>query len=130
MKPLKLTAEDCRNVSWQLVEQTPDFRRYVGHGTHPVTGVPITVQKTEFLAEAELLRQNEAQRNANEGRSWSSGYGSEKGGNMPLVKVASTPLNVFFDQMAPRLKEGDQDFMKWFLNRDENQMYRTRKGTI
>lgn len=127
---IKLTADDCRNVTWQLVEQTDAFRRYIGHGTHPVTGVEITVQKTEFIAEDALLAQNAAERNEADGRRWSSGMGTEKGGNLPLVKVASTPLNVFFSEMAPRLKEGDQDFMKWWLNSEKNQAFRTRKGTI
>ena len=49
---------------------------------------------------------------------------------MPLVKVASVPLNKFYADFAPRLKEGDKDFGKWWLQKDENQPFRTRRGKI
>lgn len=127
---IKLTEEDCRNVTWRLSEITEHYRRWIGHGTHPVTNQPITVQKTEFLAEDALVEQNRQERHANDGRRWSSGMGSDKGGNMPLVKVASTPLNKFYSEIAPRLKDGDQDFMRWWLNHEKNEAFRTRRGRV
>lgn len=127
---IKLTEDDCRNVTWQLVEQTADYRRYVGHGTHPATGAEITVQKTEFLAEPALLGANEQRRNAADGTRWSSGTGSDHGGNLPMVHVGSIPLNKFFADLAPYLKSGDEDHAKWWLSRDENQPFRTRRGNL
>ncbi len=129
MQPIKLTEEDCRNVSWRLVEQTEDYRRYIGTGTHPVSGVEITVQKTEFLAEKGLLANNEAERNETDGQRWTQGSGSDKNG-VPLVKVASIPLNKFYADFSQHVREGDKDFAKWWLEREENQAFRTRRGKL
>lgn len=126
---VRLTEEDCRNVTWQLAEQTEDYRRYIGHGTHPVTGVPITVQKTEFLSEAALLDRNASERNDSDNTRWTQGSGSDRNG-VPLVKVASVPLNKFYAEVAPHLKDGDKDFLPWFLERDQNQPFRTRRGKL
>lgn len=127
---IKLAEDDCRNVLWRLVEETPHFRRYIGTGTHPVSGVEITVQKTEYLAEDDLLSLNAARRNEMDGKRWSSGAGSEKGGNVPMVHVASIPLNKFFAEIAPRLTEGDSDYSKWWLRQEKNQPFRTRNGRV
>lgn len=129
MSDIKLTEDECRNVSWRLVEQTEDYRRYIGTGEHPVSGLPITVQKTEFLAEAGLLNANANARNMTDGQKWSQGSGSDKNG-VPMVKVASIPLNKFYSDFAPHLKEGDKDFAKWFLSKDENKPFRTRNGNL
>jgi hypothetical protein len=127
---IKLTEEDCRNCTWQLVEQTEDYRRYVGHGTHPVTGQEITVQKTEFLGEAQLLQENAERRNDTDNTPWSAGLGSEKGGNLPFIRVANIPLNKFYAEIAPRLQEGDKDFARWWANNEKNQAFRTRRGKV
>lgn len=129
MSEIKLTEDDCRNVSWRLAEQTEDYRRYIGTGTHPVSGVEITIQKTEFLAEAGLLDANATARNETDGQRWTQGAGSDKNG-VPMVKVASIPLNKFYADFAPRLKEGDKDFSKWWLERSENNPFRTRNGSL
>lgn len=128
MSELRLTESEVQNCSWTLVEQTPEYRRYVGHGTHPVTGVEITVQKTEYLAEDELLKWNAFDRNENDGKRWSAGSGSDKGGNVPMVHVGRIPLNKFFADFDGRHDDGD--FTRWWLNRDENQVFRTRRGKI
>lgn len=129
MATIPLTEADVQNCTWQLVETTPDYRRYVGHGTHPVTGAEITVQKTEYLAEEALVARNAEERSENEGRRWSQGAGSDKNG-VPLVKVASIPLNKFYADFAPRAQDGDKDFAKWWLEQPANQPFRTRKGNI
>lgn len=88
------------------------------------------VRRTENLAEPEILAANERERNDTDGTRWSSGMGSDKGGNLPMVKVASVPLNVFFRDIAPRQKEGDTDFVKWWLRNEQNRPYRTRRGNV
>lgn len=129
MSHVQLTEADVQNCTWTLVEQTDDYRTYIGHGTHPVTGAEITVQKREFLAEAALLDSNATQRNDTDNRRWTQGSGSDKNG-VPLVKVASVPLNKFYAEVAPHLKDGDKDFLPWFLERDQNQPFRTRSGKL
>lgn len=125
----QLTEADVQNCTWTLEEVTPDYRRYVGRGTHPVSGAPIVVRKTEYLAEDALLARNADERNDNDGRRWSQGSGSDRNG-VPLVKVASIPLNKFYAEFAARLQEGDKDFSRWWLEQDQNQPFRTRRGRV
>lgn len=127
---IKLTEADCRNVTWEVVEVTPEYRRSIGRGTHPVTGLPIEVMRTEFLADEALQALNAERRNNTAGKRWSSGMGSEKGGNVPMVHVGSVPLNKYFADFAPRARQGDKDFARWFFNRDENLPFRTREGKL
>lgn len=126
---VQLTADDVRNCTWTLEEVTPEYRRYVGRGTHPVSGAEIVVRKTEYLAEDALLARNAEERNENDNRRWSQGTGSDRFG-VPLVKVASVPLNKFYADFAPHLKVGDKDFGKWWLGKSENLPFRTRRGKI
>jgi hypothetical protein len=44
--------------------------------------------------------------------------------------MASIPLNVFYRDLAPRLKDGDADYVKWFLNNEQNRPYRTFRGKV
>ena len=126
---VKLTEAEVQNCTWTLAEVTPDYRRYIGNGTHPVTGVPITVQKTEYLAESALLERNRVERNDADGKRWTQGSGSDKNG-VPLVKVASVPLNKFYAEIAPHLRDGDKDISRWWLEREENQPFRTKSGRV
>lgn len=126
---IPITAADVGNPDWRLVEQTQDYRRYIATSTHPVTGVEVTVQKTEFLAEAQLLEANAAERNETDNRRWTQGAGSDRNG-VPLVKVGAIPLNKYYAECVPYIREGDRDHLKWWLERAENQPFRTRNGNI
>lgn len=127
---IKLTEADVQNCKWTLVEQGDGFRRYEGHGTHPVSGVPIVVMKTEFIEEDNLVKLNTEERNSRDSKRWSAGSGSERGGNVPMVRVGRIPLNVFFSQLANKKTEGDKDHLKWWLNRPENAPFRTKSGKL
>lgn len=127
-KTTKLTAEDVSNCVFTFSHFDGPYRVSVGRGTHPVTGMPIVVEQKEFMADDELVRLNSEERNARDGKRWTSGMGSDKGGNMPMVRVARTPLNKFFSELAPRLK--DHDYVKHWLNSDKNAAFRTRSGKI
>ncbi len=127
---IKLTEADCQNVTWQVVEVTPTYRRSVGHGTHPVSGVPIEVMKTEFLADEAVQALNTEERNARDTKRWSQGAGSEKGGNVPMIRAARIPLNKLYAEIVPRMKQGDDEHLKWWLSRAENAPFRTKSGTL
>jgi hypothetical protein len=128
---IKLTEADVQNCTWTVVEVTPTYRRSIGRGTHPVTGVPIEVMQTEFLAEDELLTLNTEERNSRDGKRWSDGAGTDKGGNVPMVRVGRIPLNVLFGrEIAAKMREGDHDHLRWFLNHEDNQAFRTRSGKV
>lgn len=128
MQSIRLTEDQVQGLAWEVIEVTEDFRRSRAvYGRHP-DGTPVYAYRTETLAPAQFLEWNREQRNENEGRRWSDALGSEKGGNMPLIKVASIPLNVWFRDFQGRA--GDQDFKRWWLNKDENAPFRTRKGNL
>ena len=126
---VQLTADDVRNCTWTLEEVTPEYRRYVGRGTHPVSGAEIVVRKTEYLAEDALLARNADERNENDNRRWSQGSGSDRNG-VPLVKVASVPLNKCYADFRQHVQDGDKDFTRWWLEQDANQPFRTRRGNV
>lgn len=47
--------------------------------------------------------------------------------------VGRIPLNMLFDphsELATKIREGDRDHMKWFLNNSDNRMFRTFRGQI
>jgi len=127
---IKLTEADCRNVTWTFQGIDDGYRVYIGHGTHPVTNVPIMVKKREPIIEETLLALNKERRNNTASKRWSSGNGSDKGGNMPMIHVGSIPMNKFLADFAEKAQEGDRDFGRWWLNRDENQPFRTREGKV
>lgn len=127
---IKLTEADCQNVTWRVVETTPLYRISIGHGTHPVSGVEFTVERKEYLAEDTLLDLNAERRNNTANKRWSAGAGSEKNGNVPMIHVGSIPMNKFFADCADGVRTGDSDHLRWYLNRDENQPFRTRTGKL
>lgn len=76
-------------------------------------------RKTENLAGDDLLKGNQEEYNDSFGKRFGDGR-----------VVARIPLNVFFQQFPSRLKEGDRDFVKWFLNHENNRPFRTFRGRI
>lgn len=128
--PIKLTEADCRNVNWTFKGIDEGYRVYIGHGTHPVSGVEMTVMKREPIIEETLLTMNTERRNNTAGRRWSSGLGSDKGGNLPMIHVGAIPLNKYIAEFAPRVQQGDKDFARWFFNKPENLPFRTREGKL
>jgi hypothetical protein len=128
---IKLTEADVQNCTWTFSHFDGPYRVSIGHGHHPATGVPIEVQRREFMAEDTLLTLNAEERNARDAKPWSAGGGSEKGGNVPMVRVGRIPLNLLFaNGISDKMREGDKDHLKWWLNRDENQPFRTRSGKL
>ena len=127
---IKLTEADCRNVTWTFQGIDDGYRVYIGHGTHPVSGVPIMVKKREPIIEETLLALNTERRNNTASKRWSSGTGSDKGGNMPMIHVGSIPMNKYLADFAAKAQEGDKDFSRWWLERPENAPFRTRDGKL
>jgi len=76
-------------------------------------------RKTENLVEEELLAKNQESLNESHGKRFGDGK-----------VIGRIPMNVFYRDFASRLKEGDEDFMKWWLDRDENRPYRTFRGRV
>lgn len=77
----------------------------------------ICFRKTENLAEPEIIERNRHLYNESQSKRFGDGR-----------VVASIPLNVFYRDFPSRLKDGDQDFMKWWLNNDQNRPFRSFRG--
>lgn len=93
------------------------LRRHYVYWVDKANGVGF--RKTENLTEDALLASNQESLNDSHGQRFGDGK-----------IVGRIPLNVFYRDLAPRLKEGDDDFAKWFLNNSENRKYRTFRGRL
>jgi hypothetical protein len=107
--------------AWEFEGMSSDgLRRHYIHWVDRENG--IAFRKTENVVEEELLKFNQESLNISHGQR----FRDEPMG----TKIASTPLNIFYRDIAPRLREGDDDFMKWWLNHDQNRPYRTFRGRV
>lgn len=79
-------------------------------------------RKTENIVEESLIAQNQ--------ESFNDSFGRRFRDDAVGTKIASVPLNVFYRDFASRLKEGDTDFTKWWLNHDNNRPFRTFRGRV
>ena len=79
-------------------------------------------RKTENIVEDELLKFNK--------ESLDASFGKRFRDDAIGTRMASIPLNIFYRDLAPRLKDGDTDFIKNWLNRDENRPWRTFRGRV
>jgi hypothetical protein len=130
MNVVRLTEDDVRNIpdsAYTLVSQNEDCRYWEARVELP-NGLMGTIRKTEYLHSDELLEINAAARNESSNHRYTAGYGSDKGGNMPLVHTASIPPNVYYREIAPRAAEGDKDHLRWFLRQEENKKYLVTEG--
>lgn len=93
------------------------LRRHYVYWVDKANGVGF--RKTENLVEDELLARNRESFNDSHGKRFGDGK-----------IIASVPLNVFYRDFAARLKDGDEDFVKHWLNSDQNRPYRTFRGRV
>lgn len=127
---VKLTEDDVRNIpasAYRLIDQTEDCLYWEAPVELP-NGLMGRIRKTEYRHSAELLKHTEEMRKESFNKRYTHGMGSDKGGNMPMVQTASIPPNVYFTEVAPRKAAGDKDHLRWWLNRPENQKYKTTEG--
>lgn len=45
-------------------------------------------------------------------------------------RVASIPLNVYFDKLAPAVQQSDDGYIRRFLNDSDNRAWRTKEGRL
>lgn len=126
----KLTAADVSNCTWTFDRDEDGYRISIGRGTHPVSGVEITVERREPLFADRMIALNTEERNSRDGKRWGVGAGSEKGGNVPMIRVARTPINRFMADAARHLQQGDRDILPWLLNSDGYLPFRTKTGKL
>jgi hypothetical protein len=103
---------------WEYEGQSSDgLRVHYIHWVDRERG--IFFRKTENLAEPAMLEENRQLLDDSQSKRFGDGK-----------VVGRIPLNVFYRDFASRLKEGDEDFMKWWLNNGDNRPYRTFRGRV
>lgn len=115
--PKQINPADIHGGDWEVVEVTPEFvrsRLWLDEDRY--------ILRTEYVQDEELIALNQQEFND----SMTKRFKDDAMG----TKVASIPLNIFYRDIAPRLQEGDRDYMKWFLNHEDNRPYRTFRGKI
>jgi hypothetical protein len=106
---------------WEFEKLSEDgLRRHYVYWIDKAKGLGF--RKTENLVEEELIARNQDDLN--------DSYGKRFRDDAVGTRMASVPLNVFYRDLAPRLKEGDADYVKWFLNNEQNRPYRTFRGKV
>lgn len=110
----KITEQDIHGGAWELYEQTPGFRRW-----RMELEPGKWIIKTEHLQDDELIAHNKYLFNESQTKRFGDGQ-----------VVARIPLNKFYAELGEKIREGDRDHLKWFLNRDESKPFRTFRGRI
>lgn len=106
---------------WEFDGYSSDgLRRHYVYWVDKENGVGF--RKTENLIEDQLIAHNQ--------ESLNDSYGKRFRGDAVGTKMASIPLNIFYRDFAKRLKDGDEDFAKWWLNNEQNRPYRTFRGRV
>lgn len=118
---------NIRDDAWELVEVTEDFVRHRAPLERYPDGTVVYVQRTVPRGLTAMLEANK--------REFEDSHSKRFGGDKATLadKVASIPVNVLYDpktQLAAKIKEGDRDHLKWWLNSDEAKPFRTFRGNI
>lgn len=114
-----IDAASIHSDAWEVYEVTPDYRR-----SRIWLDLERTkcIVRTEHLASDDLIAANQQSLHDSQGQRFGDGK-----------VVASVPLNVLYDpknQIAAKLKEGDKDHLRWFLDREEARPWRTFRGRL
>ena len=103
-----------RDGNWELVDH--DFatartvwRYFDGAATHFRTDYPVD----------RLIDENQAHFNASQGQCFGNGR-----------RIASIPLNLFYEQLQEAQSQGDERYVRRWLNDGANRAFRTFKGTV
>lgn len=118
MTQSRLDPSTIPDSAWELHEVTPEYRRY--RVTIDENGS--YAQKTEFLASEKLIADNQQEYNDSHGKRFGDGK-----------VVARIPLNVLYGAQSgivQKIKEGDDDHLKWWLNSEDARPYRTFRGNM
>lgn len=109
--------------AWELVEVTDDFVRHRATLERYADGNVLYVYRTTPRGIGALIEDNRRAYDESQGQR----FGEDR-------KVASIPLNVLFDpklQIAEKMREGDTDHLKWFLNKREEALpFKRFRGTF
>ena len=77
------------------------------------------VRKTEYYAVDDFFGANSEEYKESDGQRWGDGQ-----------RVASIPMHIWARELAPAQRNGDESYIKKWLNDYDNRAYRTRKGNL
>ena len=104
-----------RDGEWTLFDYSPQLKRQVWVRTNPDGSRTF---RTDYEVDP-TIEANTAMRNALD-PGWKGDY----------HKVASIPLNVFWDQLSEACKQDDNKFISRWLNDSDHRAWRTKEGTV
>lgn len=128
MNEIKLSeAPNIPESAWKFVSRNEFMTVWEAEVELP-NGLKGTVLRKTYDEGPQLLSILDEMRKESQGRRYTAGLGSDKGGNMPMVHTSSIPLPIFYRDIVPRQKAGDKDHLRWWLSQDENLKWRANTG--
>ena len=113
---------NIRDDAWEFVEITEDFIRHRAPIERLASGDVIYIYRTTPRAIDAMLEDNK--------RSFEESHNKRFGDGQIVGRI---PLNVLFDpanQLVQKIREGDRDHMKWWLNSEAARPFRTFRGRV
>jgi hypothetical protein len=100
---------DWTLIDWDSASGRTVWHYFDGEKTHIRTDYPVTAT----IAENQAIR-NEA------GTAWKGDW----------HRVASVPLNIYYDQLHSAERQSDDKYVSRWLNSSDNRAWRTKSGTL
>lgn len=104
-----------RDGDWTLVSHDVKLGRTVWSMQNPDGS---TTYRTDYAVQP-TIDENTAMRNM-----------ADKGWKGDYHKVASIPLNLFYDKLQPAIQQGDDAYVSRWLNDSDNRAWRSKEGRI
>ena len=104
-----------RDGDWSLISHDP----YTGRQVWVHEDEQFVHVKTTYPLIGELIDHNTAIRNETAGRRWGEGK-----------LVASIPEHIYYREIAPARRDGDEGYVKRWLNDAEHRAFRTFEGKV
>lgn len=109
--------------AWRVIERTP---------THVVSEAWLDSEGKTRIQRRQLIGDEDLQE-INRYLYETSGRFSQREAGAIGTPVANIPLSMVYSpqtRIAEKLREGDRDHLRWWLNRDENLPFRSHKGKL
>jgi hypothetical protein len=97
-----------------LISEHPGKRNWVMLDDR---GWPVASCSVHFIDP--LIEQNKVEKNESAGKRWGD-----------WTKIASVPLDLYFQQLNQRIKDGNDASLKRWLEDSDNRVFRTKEGRI
>lgn len=104
-----------KDGDWVLVDHDFQLKRTVWARSNPDGS---TTYRTDFAVDDTLEANRDMRANASKG--WQGDW----------HKVASIPLNVYYDKLDEAVRQDDMAYVSRFLNDADNRAFRTKEGKV